>query len=178
MSLRSLRLVLATASLAAMLAGALTVGALSVAAGNPCFHSYNIPAASDASASEIRANPCDFAPTVTRVAPGTTVTFVNDSPFSHLITGANGAWGSRELELQPGSAVSYEFDEPGVYPFACSLHPGMSGAIVVGEAAGAAVPEAARPGSATTGVVAAGVGVMGLLLGGAGLWFATRRRRE
>jgi Copper binding proteins, plastocyanin/azurin family len=123
---------------------------------------------------------------VTRVPVGTTVSFVNTSPFSHLVSGANGAWGSREVEVQPGSTISYRFDEPGIYPYACSLHPGMAGAIVGGDIEPAALTD--RPtdadgasetvGIAPEGLVTAGAGILGLLLvGGAGVWFATRRRR-
>jgi len=32
--------------------------------------------------------------------------------------------------------VSYRFDTDGVYPYACWLHPGMVGAIVVGDGVG------------------------------------------
>jgi plastocyanin len=163
-------------------AAASTVGALSALAGNPCFHGYEMPASSDAAASAVQANLCDFAPTVARVAPGTTVTFVNDSAVSHLITGANQAWGSRDVQLHPNSSVSYSFQQPGIYPYACALHEGMTGAIVVGDAAGTATASDAgtvrAEAPAMAGVAAAGAGAAGLVLGAAGLWFTTRRRRE
>ncbi len=170
------------ATLVAGAAFAVSFGAGPAAAGNPCFHSYEVPPASEATASRVSTNACDFAPTVTYVEPGTTVTFVNDGPFSHLITGANGEWGSREVELAAGANVSYRFDRPGIYPYACSIHPGMAGAIVVGDVAtstAASEPSGPQPGEpSNSGTVAAGVGLLGLLLGGAGLWFATRRRSE
>jgi hypothetical protein len=43
------------------------------------------------------------------------------------------AWGSFE-QLRPGDRTAYRFSEPGVYPYVCSWHPGMVGAVVVGEA--------------------------------------------
>lgn len=86
--------------------------------------------------------PCAFEPTITQVAEGTEVTFSNGSDFPHLITGANQAWGAPDVEVQPGTSVSYAFDTAGIYPYACALHPGMSGAIVVGDA-----DEALAPGS-------------------------------
>jgi len=129
------------------LGGSLVLAALwvvvpaSVAAGDPCYHGYEMPAHSVSTAPEINALPCAFAPTVTYVPTGTTVTFSNGSQDAHLITGANQEWGSRDEELEGHASVSYTFDRPGVYPYACALHRGMVGAIVVGaDAAGALAP--------------------------------------
>ena len=49
--------------------------------------------------------PCAFSPTVTQVDVGETVTFTNGTDFTHLVTGANQAWGSRDVELLPGETV-------------------------------------------------------------------------
>ncbi len=159
-------------------------------AGDPCYHGYAIPPRTDAAETQIKVAPCAFAPTVARVAVGATVTFFNGPDFTHLVTGANAEWGSRDVELKPGETVSYRFDKPGIYPYACALHRGMSGAIVVGDGGGGvAAPsgEASGPGAeegasgTTTGpdgaTVAAGTGA-GLLAGAAALWLVTRRRRH
>jgi hypothetical protein len=37
--------------------------------------------------------------------------------------------------MEQGDRFSVSFDEEGVYPFACTYHPGMTGAIVVDAAA-------------------------------------------
>jgi plastocyanin len=107
-------------------------------AGDPCYHGFAMP--EDSAAADIRINllPCAFAPTVTSAKVGATVTFFNGSDFTHLITGANQSWGSRDTEIAPGKSVTYTFDKAGVYPYACALHRGMSGVIVVGDAATAA----------------------------------------
>ena len=89
--------------------------------------------------------PCAFGPTVAQVAVGAKVTFVNGPEFAHLVTGANQAWGSRDAEIQPGGTVSYTFDKAGVYPYACALHRGMSGAIIVGDAVAAAAAARQAP---------------------------------
>ena len=80
----------------------------------------------------VRALPCAFTPTVAYVPVGTTVTFGNATQDVHLITGANQEWGDREAELLGNATVSYTFDQAGVFPYACALHRGMVGAIVVG----------------------------------------------
>jgi plastocyanin len=74
-------------------------------------------------------------PTLIRVTPGSEVTFVNRDPMTHVIVGAGFAWGSED-ELAPGESFSATFDRDGVYPFQCYLHPGMSGAVLVGDANG------------------------------------------
>ena len=108
------------------------------AAGDPCYHGFTMPKDTTGSDAQVKLLPCAFAPTVTSVGVGATVTFFNGPDFTHLVTGANQSWGSRDVELAPGKSVSYTFDKAGVYPYACALHRGMSGVIIVGDAATAA----------------------------------------
>jgi plastocyanin len=116
-----------------------------VVAGDPCYHGFDLPARTDATEAQVKLMPCAFAPTVTRVAPGTTVQFFSGPDFVHLLTGANQEWGSRDDEIQPDSVVAYRFDRPGIYPFACALHRGMSGTIVVGNGVAASGAAEAKP---------------------------------
>jgi plastocyanin len=168
------------------------VAAPTTLAGDPCYHGFEIPSRTDAAETQIKVGPCFFGPTVARVPVGATVTFFNGPGFTHLITGANAEWGSRDVELLPEASVSYQFDKPGVYPYACALHRGMSGAIVVGDATGAAAVATSQPSqapgssAAQTGdeppsgampTVVAGAG-LGILVGAAGLWIATRMTRR
>jgi plastocyanin len=129
------------------------VFAAPVAAGDSCYHGFDLPPRTETTEPQVKLMPCAFAPTVVRVAPGTTVQFFSGPDFVHLITGANQEWGSRDEEIQPDSVVAYRFDKAGIYPFACALHRGMSGTIVVGDgvaatgagAAGAAVVKVTSP---------------------------------
>ncbi len=137
-----------------------------------------------------------FGPSILRVVPGDTVTFVNRDPFRHSVLGAGFGWG-RAL-LGPGRSFAVTFDRAGVYPYACYLHPGMTGAIVVGDGLGpgpatasgavtaagssggtAPTASAARPaGSSTPDRPVAGwllVGLSGLLVGAAGSRLIRRR---
>jgi plastocyanin len=75
---------------------------------------------------------CIF-PTLIRVPAGTEVTFANRDSVPHVIVGAGFAWGSVE-KMQPGDSFSTTFARDGVYPFQCYIHPGMSGAVLVGDA--------------------------------------------
>jgi plastocyanin len=72
-----------------------------------------------------------FTPTILEVDPGETVT---TDAMAHNVT--SNVWGYFE-EMNEGDAFTATFDQPGVYPYACQYHPGMTGAIVVGSGTGA-----------------------------------------
>jgi len=76
-----------------------------------------------------------FTPTLARVPVGATVTWINSDPYSHTVTGSNGAWGSYD-ELTQSKTVKMRFARAGVYPYFCMIHPGMVGAVLVGDANG------------------------------------------
>lgn len=76
-----------------------------------------------------------FTATVTTVDPDQPVTFANtDLGVTHNVGGNQ--WGHFE-DMIEGDAFTVTFDEAGIYPFACNYHPGMTGAIVVGDGKGA-----------------------------------------
>ena len=74
-----------------------------------------------------------FTPTTLQIQPGDTVSFVNKDPFVHNVGG--NLWGHFD-DLNPGDTFTATFDEQGIYPYACNYHPGMTGAIVVGDGRG------------------------------------------
>jgi plastocyanin len=115
-----------------------------VRAGGGCHGPVSPPG--DGEASVIKIDGCMFYPTVARVPVGTTVRFLNTGQVPHNVTGVSGTWGSPG-EFEPNAEYRATFSTAGIYPFACTLHPGMNGAIVVGDAAAAA---AAAPGAVTT----------------------------
>jgi plastocyanin len=86
----------------------------------------------------VRIVDCRFTANITTVQPGTTVTFVNEDWATHNVTGND--WGHFE-DMRQGDAFTATFSEPGIYPFACTYHPGMTGAIVVGDGKGVASGE-------------------------------------
>ena len=124
-----------------------------------------------------------FTPTTLFAEPGETITFVNRDSFAHNIT-ANG-WGQFD-ELQQGDRYTMSSKVDGVFAYACSLHPGMSGAIVFGEgdsgsggtAVGGTDPVAASTVPTPDGDGSIAAGAFGFLLGiGAGVGIAIVRRR-
>jgi plastocyanin len=74
-----------------------------------------------------------FTPSLLRVAEGSTVTFTNYDPFAHNVSGS--LWGHYD-NLTPNESFSASFDQPGIYPYACTIHQGMTGVIVVGDGTG------------------------------------------
>jgi plastocyanin len=76
-----------------------------------------------------------FTATVTTVDPGTDITFVN-ADFATIHNVAGNEWGHFE-DMSKGDSFTARFDVAGIYPFACQYHPGMTGAIVVGDGKGA-----------------------------------------
>lgn len=79
-----------------------------------------------------------YGPEVATIEAGQALTFTNADPYPHTVTAAGQQWGSTEL-VSHGESIEVVFDEPGVYAYMCILHAGMAGAVVVSEAATAAV---------------------------------------
>ena len=76
-----------------------------------------------------------FTPTLARVPIGSVVTWINNDNVNHTVTAANATW-SGFGELATGERVTRRFVDAGVYPYYCLLHPGMAGAVLVGDANG------------------------------------------
>ena len=70
-----------------------------------------------------------FTPAEITVAPGETVTWINDDGAPHGLEYQDGAKGT-DL-LLPGASFSRQFDRPGTYDYNCSVHPYMTGRVVV-----------------------------------------------
>lgn len=79
-------------------------------------------------------------PTLLRVQPGETVTFVNRDETRHVISSSGYAWGS-DGYMRHDEVFTATFSENGVYPYQCYLHPGMAGAVIVGDATGLGAAE-------------------------------------
>jgi plastocyanin len=134
---------------------------------------------SDAASSIVRIEACAFGPTVTRVPIGTTVTFANADQVAHNVVGSN--WGDGR-DLMPGQTTRHGFRTAGIFPYSCTFHPGMNGAVVVGvddtALAAATTPVApttpARDGGSPVGMALAGAG--GLAIGAIGAGLLLRRR--
>jgi len=121
-----------------------------------------------------------FLPSTLHADTGETITFVNRDPVPHNVSGTG--WGQYE-DLAQGERFTTSFTDPGIYPFACTLHPGMNGVVLVGQTAASETTAAAQPitrsASGSDGgnswiVAAAGGLVLGAAAGAGAV--STRRR--
>lgn len=71
-----------------------------------------------------------FGPTALTVAPGTTVTWVNADDTPHTVVAADTRT-FRSKALDTDERFSFTFSQPGTYAYFCSIHPHMTGKIVV-----------------------------------------------
>lgn len=93
----------------------------------------------EGSGDAVRMSDSCFQPTVLHIEPGTTVAFQNESTQPHTVSGATVEWGNYN-ELRNGDSTEVLFATPGTYPYYCFIHPGMIGAVVVGDGKGNGVP--------------------------------------
>lgn len=70
-----------------------------------------------------------FTPAVLTVAPGTTVTWTNGDDIPHTVVASDKSYKSRPLDTN--DTFSHVFTTAGEYGYFCSLHPHMTGKIVV-----------------------------------------------
>jgi plastocyanin len=85
----------------------------------------------EAIASTVELRKSCFTPTVTHVDPGQQVAFVNRDGLTHNVIGFGALWGDIK-GIGGGETRLFTFTEAGIFPYACTLHPGMVGAVVVG----------------------------------------------
>ena len=71
----------------------------------------------------------DFAPMMLTVPVGTTVTWTNNDDIPHTSVSTDGVFKSKVLDTD--EKFSYTFTKAGTYPYYCTIHPKMTGTIVV-----------------------------------------------
>jgi plastocyanin len=86
----------------------------------------------DARGVQVQLTEACFDPAVIRIKPGQRVRWTNQDPMTHNVIGVGGSWGSGQ-DLNEGDSVTEEFGKSGVFPYFCIFHPGMVGAVVVGD---------------------------------------------
>ena len=71
-----------------------------------------------------------FQPAYIQVRVGTTVTWTNNDNVGHTVTFRNGMADSRRIDAG-GGTYSYTFKSKGYFPYYCTIHPDMVGAVTV-----------------------------------------------
>lgn len=135
-----------TAVLSVVVGGlAFIVGGSGAEAGGGCHRAGVDGSLRDQQGNAVKHDDSSFTPTVIHVAQGDTVTWTNTEDVVHDILGED--WGQQRLVK--GSTLTRRFDNAGVYPYTCNLHPFMVGAVVVegGGSTGSLLRTTAGPGA-------------------------------
>ena len=94
-----------------------------------------LPAASaHVAETEVKIDNFAFAPQRVVVKAGTTVIWINDDDIPHTVASSTKLFKSNALDTK--DKFSFTFTTPGAYEYFCSLHPHMTGTIVVEAATG------------------------------------------
>src|SRR5689334_14908543 len=78
---------------------------------------------------DVKIDNFSFGPTELKVAVGTTVTWTNRDDIPHTVVSTDGAFKSKVLDTD--EKFSFVFNKAGSYPYFCSIHPKMTGKVVV-----------------------------------------------
>jgi amicyanin len=78
---------------------------------------------------EVKIDNFSFAPVEISVSAGTTVTWTNRDDIPHTVVSTDKVFKSKVLDTD--DKYSYTFTKPGTYPYFCSVHPKMTGTVVV-----------------------------------------------
>lgn len=70
-----------------------------------------------------------FTPSTLSVTQGTTVTWTNKDGVTHNVTSSTALFSSGSMSS--GATFSYTFSAVGSYAYSCTIHPGMTGKVVV-----------------------------------------------
>jgi plastocyanin len=70
-----------------------------------------------------------FGPEALTVKAGTTVTWVNGDDIPHTVVAVDKSFRSKVLDTD--DRFAFTFTKPGAYAYFCSIHPHMTGKIVV-----------------------------------------------
>jgi len=80
-------------------------------------------------APEIKIDNFSFGPATITVSVGTTVTWINRDDIPHKVVANSEEFKSKVLDSD--EKFSYTFSKAGEYPYFCSLHPKMTGKVIV-----------------------------------------------
>jgi plastocyanin len=89
----------------------------------------SVVASTSADAHHVAVDNFSFSPSAAIVAPGATVTWTNHDDVPHNIVSTEKKFASPVLDTD--QQFSHRFDASGAYPYFCSVHPQMTGQIVV-----------------------------------------------
>jgi plastocyanin len=78
---------------------------------------------------EVKIDNFSFGPATLTVPVGTSVTWTNRDDIPHTVVSTDGVFKSKVLDTD--EKFSFTFSKAGTYPYFCSIHPKMTGKVVV-----------------------------------------------
>jgi plastocyanin len=95
-------------------------------AGSPSVMANDQPSAATA---EVKIDNFSFEPQTITIPVGATVTWTNRDDIPHTVVSTDGVFKSKVRDTD--EKFSYTFTKAGTYPYFCSVHPKMTGKVVV-----------------------------------------------
>ena len=83
---------------------------------------------SSASGADVTMSNFAFSPSSVEIKAGESVTWTNEDSATHTVEGDGGISSG---DLAKGQSYTKKFDTAGTYPYKCSIHPSMTGTVVV-----------------------------------------------
>ncbi len=78
---------------------------------------------------EVKVDNFSFSPQTITIAPGTTVIWTNRDDIPHTVVSDDKVFKSKVLDTD--EKFSFTFDKAGNFPYFCSVHPKMTGKVIV-----------------------------------------------
>jgi plastocyanin len=82
-------------------------------------------------AAEVKVDNFSFSPATLTVAVGTTVTWTNQDDIPHTVVSTDDPRAFRSKVLDTDEKFTYTFTKAGSFAYFCSIHPKMTGTVVV-----------------------------------------------
>jgi plastocyanin len=112
----------------AILAGVLTIAFVSVVEGR---RGFALNAQEKASTTEVKIDNFSFGPATLTVPVGTVVTWTNRDDIPHTVVSTDDSKTFKSKVLDTDEKFSFTFNKAGTYAYFCSIHPKMTGKVVV-----------------------------------------------
>lgn len=113
------------------LAAALLVGIGSLSIGLIGQRSFATSAQENASKMDVKIDNFSFGLAMLTVQVGTTVTWTNRDDIPHIVVSSDEPKVFKSKVLSTDKRFSFTFSKPGTYPYFCSIHPKMTGKVIV-----------------------------------------------
>jgi plastocyanin len=110
----------------AVLTAALVLGMGTIAVGQ---RNFLAGAQQKAETTEVKIDNFSFGPGTLTVPVGTTVTWTNRDDIPHTVVSTDGVFKSKVLDTD--EKFAYTFGKAGTFAYFCSIHPKMTGKVIV-----------------------------------------------